>query len=70
METYWGSGGIAPRILDRHSIRGGWSTSRPGRFTPGVRASGTHWIGDWVGPEAALDAVAKMKNSIIAPAGN
>jgi hypothetical protein len=22
-----------------------WSTSRPGRFTPGEGASGTHWIG-------------------------
>jgi len=29
---------------------GEWSASRPGRFTPEERASGTHWIGGWVGP--------------------
>jgi hypothetical protein len=27
---------------------GEWSASRPGRFTPGVRAPGTHWIGGCV----------------------
>jgi hypothetical protein len=32
-----------------------WSPSRPGRFTPGERAPGTHWIGGWVGPRAGLD---------------
>jgi hypothetical protein len=32
-----------------------WSASRPCRFTPGERAPGTHWIGDWVGPRAGLD---------------
>jgi hypothetical protein len=25
---------------------GEWSASRPGRFTPGESAPGTHWIGD------------------------
>jgi len=34
---------------------------RPGRFTPEDMASGTNWIGDWVGPRAGLDAVAKRK---------
>jgi hypothetical protein len=29
-------------------VGGEWSTSRPGRFTPGERAPGTHWIGGWV----------------------
>jgi hypothetical protein len=29
---------------------GEWSASRSGRFTPRERASGTHWIGGWVGP--------------------
>jgi hypothetical protein len=30
-------------------VRGAWSPSRPGRFTPGERAPppGTHWIGGW-----------------------
>jgi hypothetical protein len=36
---------------------GEWSASRPGRFTPRVRAPGTHWIGGWVDPKAVLDAV-------------
>ena len=31
----------------------GWSTPRPGRFTPG-RRPGTHFIGGWVGPRAGL----------------
>jgi hypothetical protein len=42
---------------------GEWSASRPGRFTPRERASGTHWIGGWVGPRTGLDAVVKKKNS-------
>jgi hypothetical protein len=33
----------------------------PCRFTPKERAPGTHWIGDWVGPRAVLDAVVKRK---------
>jgi hypothetical protein len=40
---------------------GEWSTSRPGRFTPGERAPCTHWIGGWVGPRADLDDVEKRK---------
>jgi hypothetical protein len=38
----------------------GWSASRPGRFTPGETANGTHWIGGWVDPRAGLDAVEKI----------
>jgi hypothetical protein len=38
---------------------GDWSASLPGRFTPTEKASGTHWIGGWVGPRAGLDAVEK-----------
>jgi hypothetical protein len=37
--------------------------SRPGSFTPRERASGNHWIGGWVGPNAGLDAVSKRKIS-------
>jgi hypothetical protein len=36
---------------------GDWSNSRPGRFTPGERAPGTHWIGGWVDPRVGLDDV-------------
>jgi hypothetical protein len=33
----------------------GESSSRPGRFAPGI-----HWIGGWVGPTGGLDAVEKI----------
>jgi hypothetical protein len=42
-------------------VRGEWSASLPGRFTPGERASGTHWIGGWVGSRTGLDDVKKRK---------
>jgi hypothetical protein len=41
-------------------VGGEWSASRPGRFTPGERAHGTHWIGG-LGPRAGLDDVEKRK---------
>jgi len=37
------------------------STSCPSHFTPRERSPNTHWIGDWVGPRASLDMVAKRK---------
>jgi len=43
------------------------STLRPGRSNPRERASGTNWIGVWVGPKASLDAAVKKK--FPAPAG-
>jgi hypothetical protein len=36
----------------------------------GVRASGTHEIGGWVGRRAGLDAVAKRIDPTIAPVRN
>jgi hypothetical protein len=52
------------RCSSTHSLTsaldgGEWSASRPGRSIPRERAAGTHWIGDWVGPRAGLDAVVK-----------
>jgi hypothetical protein len=41
-------------------VGGEWSTSRPGRFTPGERAPGTHLIGDWVDLRAGLDDLEKI----------
>jgi hypothetical protein len=41
---------------------GEWSASHPGRFTPGERATGTHWIRGWMGPRDVLDAVVKRKS--------
>jgi len=63
MMTYWGSGGISPRILNPALDGGMWSASLPSRYT-----HGTHWIGGWVGPRAGLDATEKRK--IPAPADN
>jgi len=40
-------------------VGGKWSISRFDRFTPGVKAPVTNWIGGWVGPRAGLDAIAK-----------
>jgi hypothetical protein len=42
-------------------VGGEWSASRPGRFTPGERAPGTHWIRGWVDPKAGLDNLEKRK---------
>jgi hypothetical protein len=56
-----GSGGIAPPFLTLALDEGEWSGSRSCRFTPGERASDTHWIGGCVGPRGDVDAVAKRK---------
>jgi hypothetical protein len=40
---------------------GEWSASRPGRFNPRKRAPGSHWIVNWVGPRASLDAAVRRK---------
>jgi hypothetical protein len=42
-------------------VGGEWSASRPGRFIPGERAPGSHWIGGWVDHRASLDDVEKRK---------
>jgi hypothetical protein len=42
-----------------------WSASRPGRFTPGERAPGTHWIGGWVDPRSGLHDVEKREFLIL-----
>jgi hypothetical protein len=52
-----GSGGIALPFLTLALDGGEWSVSRPRRFTLEKNATGTHWIGGWVGPRAGLDAV-------------
>jgi hypothetical protein len=50
------------RIFLTSALVGGeWSASRPGHFTTGERAPGTHWIGGWVDPTAGLDDVEKRK---------
>jgi hypothetical protein len=48
-------------LLTSALVKGEWSASYPGRFTPGERSPGTHWIGGSVGPRAGLDDVEKRK---------
>jgi hypothetical protein len=54
-----GSGGIAPPFLPSALDGGVYTASCLSRFTPRERASGTHWIGGWIGPRIGLDAVEK-----------
>jgi hypothetical protein len=42
-------------------VGGEWLASRPGRFTPGERAPGTHCIGSSVGPKVGLDNMERRK---------
>jgi hypothetical protein len=42
-------------------VGGDWSASRPCRFIPGERATGTHWIGRWMDPRVDLDEAEKRK---------
>jgi hypothetical protein len=41
-----GSGGIVPAFLTSALDRGEFRILRNGRFAPGDRAPGTHWIGN------------------------
>jgi hypothetical protein len=55
------SGCIDPHFLHSALVGGEWSASGTGRFTPGERAPGTHWIGGWVDPRGSLDDLEKRK---------
>jgi len=67
MKTYWGSGGIAPCVLDL-GTRWRWVVSfTPRPLYPKGRNPDTHWTGGWVGPIAGTDAEAKRKKSHLGP---
>jgi hypothetical protein len=51
---------VDPRFLISAQVGGEWSASPLGCFSPGERAPGTHWTGDWVSPRAGLDDVEKI----------
>jgi hypothetical protein len=55
MKAYGGVDVWVHVFLTSALVRDEWSPSRPGRFTPGERAPGYHWIGGWVGPRAGLN---------------
>jgi hypothetical protein len=61
MKTYGGMDVYIQAFLTSALVGGEWSDSLPGRFTPGERAPGTHWIGGWMGPRAGLDDLEKTK---------
>jgi hypothetical protein len=61
MKVYWGSGCIIYIFLTSALVGGEWLTSRCPRLIAGERASGTHWIGAWVGPRASLNEVERRK---------
>jgi hypothetical protein len=63
MEAYWGIEIYLHVFLTSALDEGEWSASRPVHYILRERASGTHWIGDWVDPRAGLDAVVEKKNS-------
>jgi hypothetical protein len=61
MKAYRGVDVYIHIFLTSALVGGEWSTSRLGRFTPGERAPGTHWIGGWVDPRAGLDDLEMRK---------
>jgi hypothetical protein len=60
MKAYGGVDVLIHIFLTSAVAGGERSASRPGYFTSGERAPGTHLIG-WVGPGAGLDDVEKRK---------
>jgi hypothetical protein len=65
--TYKGSEGIAPRILNLGARWTELSASRDGRFTFGVTASGTHWTGGILDPMSRSGRGDEDRNSLPLP---
>jgi hypothetical protein len=61
MKAYGGMDVYIHIFLNSALVRGNWSASRPGRFTPGERVPRTHWRGGRVGHRAGLDDVEKRE---------
>jgi hypothetical protein len=60
MKTYGGVDIQTQVSLTSALVVGEWSASHPGRFIPGDKSPGIHWIGSWVAPRASLDDVEKI----------
>jgi hypothetical protein len=61
MKAYGGVDVQSHIFLILAAVGSEWSATRPGRFIPGEKDTGTHWIGGWVGPRTGLDEVEKRK---------
>jgi hypothetical protein len=61
MKTYTGVDVEIHVFFTSTLFRSEWSASRPGRFTPGERASIIHFIRSWVGPKAGVGDVEKRQ---------
>jgi hypothetical protein len=61
------SGATAQLFLTSALDGGEWSASRSGRFTPGGRASSTHCIGGWLGPQKQSGHCENEKNILPSP---
>jgi hypothetical protein len=59
MKAYGGVDVYIHTSLTSALVGGEWSASRFGRFTPGKRAHGNHWIEDWMNRRVGLDDVEK-----------
>jgi hypothetical protein len=56
-EDIWVIGGLAPPFFTSALNGGEWTALRLCRFTPGHKALGMHWIGDWMVVTNRLDAM-------------
>jgi hypothetical protein len=63
MNTYLGSGCIAPLFLNIGIRQRGSVSFTPRPLYTREKAAGTNWIGDWVVSIAGLDEVARRRNS-------
>jgi hypothetical protein len=61
MKRYGGVDVYIHLFLTSALVAGEWSASRPSRFTQRESVSGTHWIGDWVGPRTGLEDMERRK---------
>jgi hypothetical protein len=60
MKTYGGTDVWIHVFLTSAQVGSG-QLHAPATLPPGKRASGTHWIGEWIGPRAGLDDVGKKQ---------
>jgi hypothetical protein len=61
IKTYWGEEVYLHVFLTSALNDGEWSTSRPGRFTPGIKTSRYLLTGGCMGHTAGLGGVARRK---------